>query len=318
MDEHDRTAAPGTITGMAIDSLRVGLVGYGEVGSILGAALAAHGVRSVTAFDVKVADAAWRDPALQRSARDGVALAASVREAVGHASLVICAVTAAQARAAAGSIAPALAAGAFVLDVNSASPQVRSQCARWINDAGGRYVEAAVMTSVPPYGIRVPMLLGGPHAPSLLPLLASLGFGASVGAPEYGFVSAIKLSRSVFIKGLEALAIEGLLTARRYGVEREVLASLAETFPSIDWEKQATWFWQRVVQHGRRRAEEMREAAVTVEDAGVEPRMASASADVQAWVAALRADGVFDRDPAPAGWRDLADAVPRPSPDQAS
>jgi 3-hydroxyisobutyrate dehydrogenase len=298
-------------TNAAIDALRVGLVGYGEVGGILGAALAAQGVARVTAFDIKVGDPAWREPAARRAAGVGVTLAASARDAVDDAGLVICAVTAAQTRAAAESIASALRPGAFVLDVDSASPQTRSQCARLIDDAGGRYVEAAVMTSVPPYGIRVPMLLGGPHAEAVLPLLARLGFGASPGAPEYGVVSAIKLSRSVFIKGLEALAIEALLTARRYGVEREVLASLAETFPGIDWERQASWFWRRVVQHGRRRAEEMREAAVTIEDAGVEPRMASAIADVQAWVAALHADGAFDRDPAQAGWRELADAVPR-------
>ena len=72
-----------------------------------------------------------------------------------------------------------------------------------------------------------------------------------------------------------------------------MLASLAETFPGLEWERQATWFWQRVVQHGRRRAEEMREAAVTVADAGIAPRMATATAEVQSWIAMLRRDGVF-------------------------
>jgi 3-hydroxyisobutyrate dehydrogenase-like beta-hydroxyacid dehydrogenase len=116
---------------------------------------------------------------------------------------------------------------------------------------------------------------------------------------------------SVIVKGMEAIVIESFLTARRYGEEREVLASLAETFPGIDWEKQGNWFWQRVVQHGRRRAEEMREAAVTVREAGVEPLMASAIADRQAAVAALAAGGAFAEIAAKAGWRDFADCVPR-------
>jgi hypothetical protein len=120
---------------------------------------------------------------------------------------------------------------------------------------------------------------------------AKLGFAATVGSTTHGVVSAIKLCRSAFVKGMEALAIEGLLTARRFGVEREVLASLAETFPGVDWERQA--MWRSVVQHGRRRAEEMREAAVTVTDARLAPRMARASADVQQWIAMLRAEGVF-------------------------
>ena len=105
--------------------------------------------------------------------------------------------------------------------------------------------------------------------------------------------------------------VESFLTARRYGVEREVLASLAETFPGIDWEQQGSWFWKRVVQHGRRRAEEMREAAVTVREAGIEPTMASAIADTQAAMAALAAGGVFDAAGSDPRWRDFADRIPR-------
>jgi len=132
-----------------------------------------------------------------------------------------------------------------------------------------------------------------------------------VGATTYGVVSAIKLCRSVIIKGMEALAIESLLTARRYGVEPHVLASLAETFPGLEWERQMTWFWRRVVQHGRRRSEEMREAAVTVADAGIAPRMATATGELQGWIAALRADGAFADAAADAGWRELADRIER-------
>jgi 3-hydroxyisobutyrate dehydrogenase len=155
------------------------------------------------------------------------------------------------------------------------------------------------------------MLIGGPHAHAIAKLLDALGFAASVGATTYGVVSAIKLLRSVVINGMEALAFESLLAARRYGVEREVLASLVQTFPGLDWERQATWFWRRVVQHGRRRAEEMGEAAATVDDVGVPPRMAAATADLQAWIASLRADGAFADIADDADWRVLADAIER-------
>lgn len=295
----------------AAATLRVALVGYGEVGGIFGAALASARGRSVIAYDILVTDSAWASKARARATRDGVAVAGDVRAALAEAELVICAVTAAAAAAAADSIARACRPGAFVLDVNSASPRTRSACAEAVARAGGRYVEAAVMSSVPPYGIRVPMLLGGPHAEALQPTLAALGFDATVGAPAYGVVSAIKLCRSVVVKGMEALAIESLLAARRYGVEKEVLASLQETFPGLDWEKQGTYFWRRVVQHGRRRAEEMREAAVTVDDAGFTPRMAAATAEVQGWIAALAAAGAFAEAGADGSWRDLADRIER-------
>jgi 3-hydroxyisobutyrate dehydrogenase-like beta-hydroxyacid dehydrogenase len=80
------------------------------------------------------------------------------------------------------------------------------------------------------------------------------------------------MCRSVMIKGLEALVIESYATARAYGVEDHVLPTLQETFPSIDWSQQGAYFFSRVVQHGKRRAEEMREAANTVREAGFDPR----------------------------------------------
>ena len=174
------------------------------------------------------------------------------------------------------------------------------------------------MASVPPLGIRTPMLLGGPHAQAAAPLLAALGFAATPVSAEYGVASAIKMCRSVIVKGMEAIVIESFLTARCYGVEREVLASLANSFPGFDWEHQGTWFWQRVVQHGRRRAEEMREAAVTVREAGIAPTMAAATANAQEAIAALAANGVFDALARDAAWRDFADAVTRAAPPEKS
>ncbi len=101
------------------------------------------------------------------------------------------------------------------------------------------------------------------------------------------------MCRSVMIKGLEAMVIESFTAARRYGVEEALIASLRETFPGVDWEQQAAYFFQRVIEHGRRRAEEMREAAVTVREAGLEPWSAAGAAERQAWVADLADSGVF-------------------------
>lgn len=294
-----------------VTDVRVALIGYGEAGGIFGAALVKRGVAQVTAYDILLDDASFAASLRARAEADGVRIADSAASATKGVHLVISAVTASATRDAALAIARAMTPGTFLLDINSASPRTKADCGAEIEAAGGRYVESAVMTSVPPFGLRVPMLLGGPHAEALQPTLASLGFDAVVRSPTYGVVSAIKLCRSVFVKGMEALAIEGLLAARRYGVEDEVLKSLAETYPGLDWERQATWYWQRVVQHGRRRAEEMREAAATVTDAGLAPRMAQATADVQAWIAALRADGAFADMPREAGWRELADRVAR-------
>jgi 3-hydroxyisobutyrate dehydrogenase-like beta-hydroxyacid dehydrogenase len=162
---------------------------------------------------------------------------------------------------------------------------------------------------VPPYGIKVPMLLGGAMAGELARVLSEWGMDAKVVSERLGVASAIKMSRSVMIKGLEALVIESYATARQYGVEEHVLPTLQETYPGIDWNRQGAYFFSRVVQHGKRRAEEMREAANTVREAGFEPFMASAIADKQQWVADCAQAGVFEGLPRDARWEDYADRL---------
>jgi 3-hydroxyisobutyrate dehydrogenase-like beta-hydroxyacid dehydrogenase len=110
------------------------------------------------------------------------------------------------------------------------------------------------------------------------------------------------MCRSVMIKGLEAMVIESFTTARAYGVEDAVLASLKETFPGIDWEKQGAYFFQRVIEHGRRRSEEVREVAETVREIGLTPWSAQGTAERQAFVADLADEGVFG----PKGTTDFA------------
>ncbi len=281
---------------------RLGLIGYGEVGGIFCAGLKTE-VDSVHAWDIKLADAAASAPLRERAARDGVTLCDSAAALCAASDLVISAVTASNAVAVAREAAAHLRPGTIFLDLNSASPGAKRQAAGLVEAAGGRYVEAGVMTSVPPYGIRVPMLLGGPHAEALAERLRAFGMDATAVSPELGVASAIKMCRSVMIKGLEALVIESYTAARAYGVEDYVLPTLQETFPSIDWTEQGRYFYSRVVQHGRRRAEEMREVANTVREAGFEPWMA---AD---WVAGLAAQGLFAGVEAAGGWQAYADRL---------
>ncbi len=280
-----------TITVSPTVSTTVAIIGYGEVGRILAEDLRASGV-AVNAFDVKLLTQAGT-PMRGHAAEFGVRLGDSAVQAAQGAALVISAVTASQAVAVAQACAPGLAAQAFFLDLNSASPGAKIAAAQIVNATGARYVEAAVMTSLPPYRIKVPLLLGGPDAAALLPLLQRLGFAPKIASDQLGVASATKMCRSVMIKGLEAMVIESFTAARAYGVEDQVVASLQETFPGIDWEKQAAYFFQRVIEHGRRRAEEVQEVAKTVAEAGLTPWSASGTAQRQAWVADLADDGLF-------------------------
>lgn len=288
----------------------IGMVGYGEVGRIFTAGLKDR-VATTSAWDLKFDVPALREAQLAHAAQAGVAVCASMAELCARSDLVISAVTASNTLAVAQAAAPHIRPGTVFLDLNSASPGTKQQAAALIDAAGGRYVEAGVMTSVPPYGIRVPMLLGGALAAELSGVLSAWGMDAKAVSEKLGVASAIKMCRSVMIKGLEALVIESYTTARAYGVEDHVLPTLAETFPSIDWEKQGAYFFSRVVQHGQRRAEEMRESANTVREAGpgFAPFMASAIADKQQWVADQAKAGVFAGVGKDARWQDYADRL---------
>jgi 3-hydroxyisobutyrate dehydrogenase-like beta-hydroxyacid dehydrogenase len=273
--------------------MRIALIGYGEVGRIFAEDLRALD-RALTAYDLELGSDT-DEPLRAHAGSNGVTLAESHADAVCEADLVVSAVTAGQTVAAAQACAGSLRSRSFFLDVNSASPGTKVSAAAHVAAGGGRYVDGAVMASVPPHRIRAPMLLSGSHAAELEPVLRVLGFNATMASNELGAASATKMCRSVIIKGFEAMVIESFTAARHYGVEDAVIASLAETLPGIDWEKQGAYFFQRVIEHGQRRAEEMCEVAVSVSDAGFEPWSASSTARRQQWMADLADQGVFGK-----------------------
>lgn len=259
---------------------RVALIGFGEVGRTLAQDLA--GKAELAAWDIAFAPA-----------HPGVRAATSAPDAVRGAELIISAVTADQDLAAARSVGPLN--GPFFLDLNSCSPGQKVASAEAIHAAGGRYVEAAVMSPIGPKRIASPMLLGGPHARDFLAAADGLGFtGATAYSEIIGQAAATKLCRSVMIKGVEALLTESLLAARHYGVEQVVLDSLSDLLPLPDWNKTAQYMISRSLEHGTRRAEEMREAARTVEEAGVAGLMSRAIAERQDWAAGHK--GALSRD----------------------
>jgi len=262
-------------------ALSVCLLGFGEVGQVLCDDLRTR-VSRLSAWDLKFPDSA-SEPSRAAARHEGLA-GSDVGRAVESADLVISAVTAAQIGEAASSVAPHLKRNAYFFDLNSSSPAAKRQAAGIVDSAGGRFVEAAIMSPISPRRAASPMLLGGTHADGFLPLARELGFsGAEIFSGKLGSASAAKMCRSVVVKGLEALMLESLLAARQHGVEGAVLESLRSLFPVDGSAATPRYMISRALIHGRRRAEEMGEAARTVAEAGVSSRMSSACAEWQEW-----------------------------------
>lgn len=286
----------------------VAIIGFGEAGSAILAGWRALGPVDARAYDIKT-DAA--DPAVRAAKRADYAAAgidgsASTAEAVAGRPMVVSTVTADQALAAAQAVAPLLAPGAFFIDCNSVAPQTKQAAARAVEAAGGRYVDCAVMAPIHPALHRTPMLLAGPHAAAAEAVMAAMDMQVRTVGDTVGDATAIKMIRSIMVKGLEALTLECVLAGRRAGVSDAVLASLDKTFPGFDWPGRAAYMLERVATHGRRRAAEMEEVALTVRGLGLDDGMAQATVRWQRRIGELGVDArPYEAEPYTA----LADAL---------
>jgi 3-hydroxyisobutyrate dehydrogenase-like beta-hydroxyacid dehydrogenase len=293
---------------------QVTLIGFGEVGGIFGRDLAAAGI-SVAVFDILFKAETSRSLMLAKAKNANVRACDSVDEAIRDADLVISAVTSSAAVGAAKEAASALRGGQTYLDINSVSPETKCEIARILEASNAIFVEAAVMAPVSPQRLKVPMLLGGTEAEPVAVRLQSIGMNVTPISERIGVASAVKMCRSVIIKGIEALAVESLFAARRYGAEKEVLASLAATYPQMGWDGSLPdYLVSRVAEHGRRRAAEMREAAETLRNIGLEPFTALATAERQDWLVQEMAERQISVRPGePFSWQQLADAIGKAS-----
>ena len=266
---------------------KIAFIGFGEAGQTIGKGLIGAGHTDIRTYDILFDDPSNAGKLKAAAAALGIAVAAGHVDAVRGADLVFLAVTANSSLDAAQSCLPGLGKGQLFLDINSVSPQRKLDTAACVAPTGAWYVDVAVMAPVAPYHHKVPLLVGGPGAAAFVPRARALGMKLEFVSGEVGQASAIKMFRSIMIKGLEALTLECMLAANEYHVEEQVLASLRETYPSLDWNRLSGYMIERVVSHGRRRAAEMREVAATVRGIGIEPLMAEATAARQQWLADL-------------------------------
>jgi 3-hydroxyisobutyrate dehydrogenase-like beta-hydroxyacid dehydrogenase len=250
-------------------------IGFGEAGQAIAAGLREAGLDGMAAWDILFPKQDGQR--LRRTAEaSGVRRANSAADAVRGADMIVSAVTAASSVEAAESVKSHLSAQPYFLDINSVSPGRKQQTAKLLGDAA-RYVDVAVLAPIHPARHQTPMLLAGPHAETAAPALTALGMRVSVAGSETGAAAAIKMVRSVMIKGIEALTLECFLAASRAGVVEEVATSMRNNYPGLDWAKIVPYNLERMASHGERRAAEMEEVADTLRELGVEPLMTSAT-----------------------------------------
>lgn len=285
----------------------IGFIGFGEAGFHIAAGLHGAGISRISAFDIHASHATL-GTLIQRRARQSQTSLASSSADLAFSDIFISAVTASSALDAARQMTPFLKSHHLYVDINSISPNLKREIDALVRATGASFVEAAVMAAVPPHGHRVPMLLGGAAAQRLCDSLSPYGMNLQVVSESIGTAVAVKMCRSIIVKGLEALLFECVMGASKYGAEDRVFASLQESFPGINWKGLADYAVGRVVVHGERRAREMEEVAETLRSSGVNPTMAEATARLQDWSAQLNLKSYFGPD-GPSSYRDVLSVI---------
>ena len=235
----------------------ISFIGFGEAGQAIASGLRETGVESMSAWDILFQQSAG-EKLRQAAQAIGVRCAQSAADAVREADMIVSAVTAASSVAAAQSVGSRLAGAPYFLDINSVSPGRKQETAKVLGKTA-RYIDVAVIAPIHPARHQTPMLLAGPDAQAVAPTLTSLGMRVSVAGSEIGAAAAIKMVRSVMIKGIEALTLECFLAASRAGVIDEVATSMKNNYPGLDWAKIVPYNLERMANHGERRAAEMEE-----------------------------------------------------------
>jgi 3-hydroxyisobutyrate dehydrogenase-like beta-hydroxyacid dehydrogenase len=264
---------------------RVSFIGFGEAGQAIAAGLRDAGIERIAAWDILFAVAGGA-PLKAAGEKIGVRLAGSAAEAVKETDMIVSAVTAASSLEAARSVAAHLSGNPYYLDINSVSPGRKQETEKLLG-GNARYVDVAVIAPIHPARHRTPLLIAGPHAQEISPLLAELEMKPSVVSGATGQAAAIKMIRSVMIKGMEALTLECFLAASRAGLLEEVTASLKNNYPTLDFTKVADYNIERMASHGERRAAEMEESSVTLRELGLDPLMVDATVKRQREMGAI-------------------------------
>jgi 3-hydroxyisobutyrate dehydrogenase-like beta-hydroxyacid dehydrogenase len=285
----------------------VGFIGFGEAGSTIARGLRSAGVERIFAYDIKAGD-----PLIQERARQAqTTIVDSSSDLTEASTILFSTVTSSSALDAAKQTVAFLDPRHTYADLNSVSPALKQDIEKEISESGASFVEAAVMAPVGSYGHKVPMLLRGAGADAFAATMRPFGMRLEVLAgAKVGSAAAVKMCRSIVVKGLEALLFECVMAAAKFDADDLVFASLKETWPGVDWKKLADYTIGRVVVHGERRAREMEEVAETLRAIGIDPIMAEATARRQDWSAEMDLKSHFGPE-GPTTYREVVDVIAR-------
>jgi 3-hydroxyisobutyrate dehydrogenase-like beta-hydroxyacid dehydrogenase len=274
---------------------RLAFLGYGELASGIARGLKNEGVEVIKAFDILLGSGSKTEVAMRRLADEiGVELVTRLDELVSGADIVLATVTPASALKVASSIAPLLKEGQVYADLNSCSPALKKAARGEVEKSGASYVDVGVVGGVAIQGHRIPCLACGDGAENFKRILEPFGMSIRVINGRIGTAALIKMLRSVVLKGIEGLMLEMLTAARLYGLEDEMMESIAGTFDRGDFKRYSNMLMTTHAVHAGRRLDEAELVVETLRDAGITPFIAEGIRNFFAYTSGLNMVNHFE------------------------
>ena len=256
--------------------MRLGLMGFGEAALRYAQDLTKAGLTDIVAYSPSGAKAPPDSPLHQRAAAAGAQLVASPRELCKRSDVIIALTPGRSALAAVRSVRKHVRSDQIFADASSVAVRTMEQAAQLL-EGKANFVDAAIMSPVPLNGIKAVMMASGVQAGRFRDLLAPYGVNIKVVSAKPGAASAMKLIRSVCMKGLSAVMIESLEAAQRYGVLEASIADMAESVDERPFAQIMKRYVCGTVVHAERRVHEMADALALLKSLGSSTRMTRAT-----------------------------------------
>ena len=288
--------------------MNLGFIGFGGAAYGLASGLREEGPVDISFFDPLLDSPSAGGVIKQRAAETGARPCNSLAELIEGARIIISCVTGSVAVEVAEKAAPHLGEPHLYVDVNTASPKTMEAVFSAIKGSGALFSDVAMMGGIPAFGHRVPCLASGNGAKAFKALMDPYGMDITCVGDAPGQASAIKMLRSIFMKGFLSLLLEMLHASRTYRVEPIVMDSIAKTMAKNDFPETARLQLTKGVINAKRMSHEMEAVVETLTDLGVPSTMASAARETLQWCSELELAEYFDHE-MPASIEDVLDGL---------
>jgi 3-hydroxyisobutyrate dehydrogenase-like beta-hydroxyacid dehydrogenase len=265
--------------------MKLGFIGFGGAGYGIAKGLKQTGIAEILFYDRMQQTPPYAEVIRRHAEETGALPAGRMEELLSRVKVVISCVTGAMAASVAEEAAPFLRTGHLYADVNTAAPQVKEQVAGIVEKTGAEFVDAAMMGAIPTFLHRVPILASGGGAERFQLAMQPYEMNIRVIGPKPGQASAIKMFRSIFMKGMLSLFLEMLTATHRYGVDEMVLGSIAESLDGLPFLETARLQMTKGVVNAGRMAHEMEEVIVTLDGMDLPAGMSRAAMEKLLWCA---------------------------------